>query len=74
MTADCGSGGAMLMTLAMSRFGNLGGLVCFAVAKETSMAKRPDDKDQTLPKSQGEKEKPERPGKGSKPQNEADRP
>ena len=38
------------------------------------MAKNPDDKDQTLPKSQGEKKKPERPGKGSKPQNEADRP
>ena len=37
------------------------------------MAKRPDDRDQTLPKSQGEKEKPDRPGKGSKPQNEADR-
>jgi hypothetical protein len=38
------------------------------------MAKNPDAKDQTLPKSQGEKEKPERPGKGSKPQNAADRP
>ena len=38
------------------------------------MAKRPDDKDQTLPTSQGEKEKPERPGKDSKAQNEADRP
>jgi hypothetical protein len=35
------------------------------------MAKSPGDKDQTLPKSQGETE---RPGKGSKPQNEADRP
>ena len=39
-----------------------------------AMAKNPDARDQTLPKSQGEKEKPERPGKGSKPQNEADRP
>lgn len=39
-----------------------------------SMAKNPDHKDQTLPKSQGEKEKPEKPGKGSKAQNEADRP
>jgi hypothetical protein len=38
------------------------------------MPKNPSDKDQTLPKSQGEKEKPERPGKGSKPRNEADRP
>jgi len=38
------------------------------------MAKNPDDKDQTLPKSQGEKEKPEKPGKGSKAQNAADRP
>ena len=38
------------------------------------MAKNPDDKDQTLPKSQGEKEKPEKPGKGSKAQNQADRP
>jgi hypothetical protein len=28
------------------------------------MARDPDDKDQTLPKSQGEKEKPERPGQG----------
>ncbi|MBV8836649.1 MAG: hypothetical protein JO000_08930 [Alphaproteobacteria bacterium] len=32
------------------------------------------DKDQTLPASQGEKEKPENPAKGSKPQNAADRP
>jgi len=44
-----------------------------------AMAKRPDDKDQALPspgisKSQGEKEKPARPGSGSKPQNQADRP
>jgi hypothetical protein len=38
------------------------------------MAKNPDDTEQTLPKSQGEKEKPENPGKGSKPQNQADRP
>jgi hypothetical protein len=38
------------------------------------MAKSLDDRDQTLPKSQGEKEKPERPGKGSRRQNEADRP
>ena len=38
------------------------------------MPKNPDDKDQTLPGSQGEKEKPERPSKGSKAQNEADRP
>jgi hypothetical protein len=39
------------------------------------MAKNPDDKDQTLPQSsQGEKEKPERPGKGSKAQNQGDRP
>ena len=38
------------------------------------MAKNPDDKDQTLPKSQGAKEKPEQPGKGSKAQNQADRP
>ena len=38
------------------------------------MAKNPDDKDRTLPKSQGEKEKPEKPGKGSKAQNAADRP
>ena len=42
--------------------------------QEITMAKNPDDKDQTLPKSQGEKEKPDRPGKGSKPQNQADRP
>jgi len=38
------------------------------------MANIPNDKDQPLPKSQGEKEKPEKPGKGSKPQNEGDRP
>ena len=38
------------------------------------MAKNPDDKDQTLPRSQGEKEKPERPGNGGKQQNAADRP
>jgi hypothetical protein len=38
------------------------------------MAKQPKNKDQTLPKSQGEKEKPERPGNGSKSQNQADRP
>ena len=38
------------------------------------MVKNPDDKDQTLPRSQGEKEKPEKPGKGSKAQNEAARP
>lgn len=38
------------------------------------MTKRPDDKDQTLPKSQGEKEAPRPPGHGSKPQNESDRP
>ena len=38
------------------------------------MGKRPEPKDETLPKSQGEKEKPQKPGKGSKAQNEADRP
>ena len=38
------------------------------------MAKAPEDKDQTLPKSQGEKEKPAKPGKDSKAQNKADRP
>ena len=35
------------------------------------MTKNPD---KDLPKSQGEKEKPEKPGKGRKAQNEADRP
>ena len=38
------------------------------------MGKRPQPKDETLPQSQGEKEKPQKPGKGSKAQNEADRP
>jgi hypothetical protein len=33
-----------------------------------------DEKDQTLPKSQGEKEKPGKPEKDSKEQNAADRP
>ena len=33
-----------------------------------------NDKEATLPKSQGEKTKPERPGKDSKSQNKADRP
>ena len=39
-----------------------------------AMPKNTDDKDETLPKSQGEKEKPQKPGRGSKAQNEADRP
>lgn len=38
------------------------------------MAKEPDHKKRSLPDQQGEKEKPERPGTGSKPQNESDRP
>ncbi len=37
-------------------------------------ADKPKDARETLPQTQGEKEKPARPGKGSKPQNEADRP
>lgn len=38
------------------------------------MAQTPKDKDQTLPDTQGEKEKPEKPGKDSEAQNKSDRP
>lgn len=38
------------------------------------MAKRETDRDETLPRQQGEKEKPAKPGKDSKSQNSADRP
>lgn len=38
------------------------------------MAKEHKDKEQTLPATQGEKEKPPQPGKDSKAQNRADRP
>jgi hypothetical protein len=40
----------------------------------TARPEKPTGKDQTLPRQQGEKEKPAPPGAGSKPQNEADRP
>ena len=38
------------------------------------MVKGRSKKDQTLPETQGEKEKPEQPGKDSKEQNKTDRP
>jgi hypothetical protein len=38
------------------------------------MAKNQNDKEETLPDTQGEKEKPAKPGKDSKAQNKADRP
>ena len=38
------------------------------------MAQTRKEKDQTLPDTQGEKEKPEKPGKGSDAQNKSDRP
>lgn len=41
---------------------------------EAVMAKEHKDKEQTLPATQGEKEKPAKPGKDSKAQNKADRP
>ena len=37
-----------------------------------TMTEKP--KDETLPQTQGEKEKPDKPGKGSKSQNTGDRP
>lgn len=42
--------------------------------QKTTKDETRDDKDQTLPASQGEKERPEKPGKGSRSQNAADRP
>jgi hypothetical protein len=40
------------------------------------MTEKPKDetKDETLPRTQGEKEKPDKPGQGSKRQNKGDRP
>jgi hypothetical protein len=38
------------------------------------MDKNQNDKGQTLPDTQGEKEKPDKPGNDSKAQNKADRP
>jgi hypothetical protein len=38
------------------------------------MSKTQDDKEETLPKTQGEKTKPDKPSKDSKAQNKADRP
>lgn len=38
------------------------------------MAKEKSDKDQTLPETQGEKEKPGQPGRDRKAQNKSDRP
>jgi len=38
------------------------------------MAKNQNDKEETLPDTQGEKEKPAQPGKDGKAQNKADRP